>query len=633
MTGRHQYYPDHYRLADWLPVSKKEITERGWDQPDIILISGDAYVDHPSFGAAVIGRVLEKKGYKVALVPQPNWRDDLRDFTKLGKPKLFFGITSGNMDSMVNHYTANRRLRSNDAYSPGNQAGFRPDRAVSVYSRIVRNLYPDTLIIAGGIEASLRRLAHYDYWDDCVKPSLLDEGNIDFIVYGNGERPILELAGRISQGATPGQLRDIRQIGYRSDSIEFEKPWPERSTTTLYSFEEVVYDKVKYAMNFRLIEEESNVVESARLAQRHQDHYAVINPPFEPATIDEMDAWHELPYTRLPHPRYWTRPLIPAFEMIRFSVNTHRGCFGGCSFCTISAHQGKHVTSRSEESILCEIRQIVKMPGFKGYLSDLGGPSANMYRMEPFNPLLCRRCKKPSCAYPSICKNLNISHKYLLALMKKTRQVPGVKKAFISSGIRYDLFLHDRRHEDPSLLEYPVELITHHISGRLKVAPEHTCGPVLGVMRKPGFDKFVRLKQIFDTVNRKNDSKQQLIPYFISSHPGCTLEDMVELALETRSLNLHTEQVQDFTPTPMTLATAMFYTGLDPYTLEPVFVATKSDEKLDQKSLFFWRTTAERQRIIRRLREMGRDELVEALLGRPQKLKHVKTRHRQSRNK
>jgi len=338
MTGRHQYYPDQYRLADWLPVSKKEITERGWDQPDIILISGDAYVDHPSFGAAVIGRVLEKRGYKVALVPQPNWRDDLRDFTKLGNPKLFFGITSGNMDSMVNHYTANRRLRSNDAYSPGNQAGFRPDRAVSVYSRIVRNLYPDTLIIAGGIEASLRRLAHYDYWDDCVKPSLLGEGNIDFIVYGNGERPILELAGRISQGATPGQLRDIRQIGYRSDSIEFEGPWPESSTTTLYSFEEVVHDKVKYARNFRLIEEESNVVESARLIQRYQDHYVVINPPFEPATIDEMDAWHELPYTRLPHPRYWTKPLIPAFEMIRFSVNTHRGCFGGCSFCTISAH-------------------------------------------------------------------------------------------------------------------------------------------------------------------------------------------------------------------------------------------------------------------------------------------------------
>ncbi len=632
MTDRQLYYPDKYNSSDWLPISRKEVVDRGWDELDVVLFTGDAYVDHPSFGAPVIGRILEKAGYKVALVPQPNWRDDLRDFTKLGRPRLFFGVTAGNMDSMVNHYTANRRLRSNDAYSIGNQAGFRPDRAVTVYSEILRKLYPDSLIIAGGIEASLRRLTHYDYWNDQVHPSILMAGTIDFLVYGNGERSILELARLIRSGATAEELRSVPQIGYSYKGEGLPGAWPGRETKTLFSFEEVKNDKVKYAKNFRTFEEESNVLESARIVQQHADHLVVINPPFELASTEDMDAWHDLSFTRLPHPRYWNKPLIPAFEMIRFSINIHRGCFGGCAFCTISAHQGKQVSSRSEHSIMTEVKKVIKMPGFKGYISDIGGPSANMYRMEPLDRNRCRKCKRPSCINPSICKNLDISHKKLLTLMREIRQVPGIKKAFVGSGIRYDLFLNERTGEDASLREYPSELITHHVSGRLKVAPEHTREQVLKLMRKPGFEKFHELKRTFDAVNRKNNQRQELIPYFISSHPGCTLEDMAELSIETRALNLNTEQVQDFTPTPLTLATTMFYTGLNPYTLEPVYVARTADEKLEQKSLFFWSNPTERQNIIRKLKKLGRKDLVDSLYQ-SHTLKHVKGRTGHHQNK
>ncbi len=587
MTDPKQYYPDRYRLTEWLPTTKKEMADRGWDQLDVILFSGDAYVDHPAFGAAVIGRILEKEGYRVAIVPQPNWRDDLRDFTKLGKPRLFFGVTAGNMDSMINHYTANKRLRSNDAYSAGNKSGFRPDRAVTVYSSIIKRLYPDSLIIAGGIEASLRRLAHYDYWENKVNPSLIDTMNIDFLVYGNGERSIIELARILSEGNDQTFLRRVPQIAYPLPIGEPPEEWPQRETKTLFPYREVSADKTKYALNFRIIEEESNVKKTARLLQPHAHCQVVVNPPFETPSMSEMDTWHNLPYTRLPHPRYWTKPLIPAFEMIRFSINLHRGCFGGCSFCTISAHQGKHISSRSEHSVLAEIRQVSQMPGFKGYISDIGGPSANMYRMEPFDTKKCQRCKRPSCIFPGICKNINISHKDLISLMKKIREVPGIKKAFVSSGIRYDLFLNERTAEDPSMREYPKELIAHHVSGRLKVAPEHTREHVLRLMRKPGFSKFHELKRIFEEVNRKNNIRQELIPYFISSHPGCTLEDMAELAAETQANHLNTDQVQDFTPTPMTLSAAMYHTGLDPYTLKPVYVARKPEEKLEQKSFFF----------------------------------------------
>lgn len=623
MADQNTYYPDRYDISKWLPISQKEVKDRGWEQLDIILISGDAYIDHPSFGAAVIGRILEREGYKVAILPQPNWRDDLRDFTKLGKPRLFFGITGGNMDSMVNHYTANRRLRSNDAYSIGNQSGFRPDRALTVYSGILRKLYPDSILIAGGIEASLRRLAHYDYWDDEIKPGIQYQSGIDYLVYGNGEKPIIELARKIQEGASPSKLQETPQIAYLIPQNLAIPDWPGRNTIQLSSFEESRKSKISFAKDFRIIEEESNTLTSARITQAHGDQSIVVNPPFAPANTFELDHYHKLPYTRLPHPRYWKKPLIPAFEMIRFSVNIHRGCVGGCAFCTISAHQGKHISSRSLQSVITEVESVVSMPGFKGYLSDIGGPSANMYGMEPFNKTICLKCRKPSCIHPAICKNLNISHKDLITLYRKVREIPGVKKAFIGSGVRYDLFLNDRSKEDISLKEYPNELIRYHVSGRLKVAPEHTHPSVLRMIRKPGFEKFIELKRIFDRVNEKYSLKQELIPYFISSHPGCTVEDMAELAAETRSLNLHLEQVQDLTPTPMTLASAMFHTGLDPYTLKPVYVASKPEEKLLQRSFFQTGNPEEKHKIILALKGIHREDLIPKIFG-SHSLKHVK---------
>jgi uncharacterized radical SAM protein YgiQ len=625
MADQSLYYPDHYDLKNWLPVSLKEVRDRGWDQPDIILVTGDAYVDHPSFGAAVIGRILERQGYKVALLPQPNWRDDLRDFTKLGMPRLFFGVTAGNMDSMINHYTANRRLRSNDAYSIGNQAGFRPDRALTVYSAILRKLYPGAVIVAGGIEGSLRRFAHYDYWDNEVKPSILEGSGIDYLVYGNGERPVIELARKIEAGASAVEIHQIPQLVFSVPDGEEIPEWPGRPTMPLSSFEESRKNKTSFARDFRIIEEQSNMLASARITQVHGNRTVVANPPFAPASTAEIDAYHDLPFTRLPHPRYWKKPLIPAFEMIRFSVNIHRGCFGGCAFCTISAHQGKHISSRSLESVTSEVEKVVGMPGFKGYLSDIGGPSANMYGMQPFNKGICEKCRKPSCIHPAICKNLNISHKDILKLYRRVRETPGIKKAFIGSGVRYDLFLNDRKREDNSLNEYPVELIRHHVSGRLKVAPEHTRPDVLKIIRKPGFEQFLELKRVFERVNEKYGLRQELIPYFISSHPGCTVEDMAELAAETRSLNLHLEQVQDLTPTPMTLASTMFYTGLDPYTLKPVYVADSQSEKLLQRSFFFTQDPEQKKLLINTLKKIGRDDLVQKIFG-SYKLKHVKGR-------
>ena len=623
MQPSSSYYPERYRLADWLPVSLKEVTDLGWDQPDIILFTGDAYVDHPSFGAAAIGRILQHEGYKVAIIPQPNWRDDLRDFRKLGAPKLFFGVTAGNMDSMINHYTANRRLRSNDAYSIGNQAGFRPDRAVSVYASVLRRLFPDVPIVAGGIEASLRRLAHYDYWDDQVRPSLLGEGTIDYLVYGNGEKPVIELAAKIKSGVTVEEIRSVPQIAYSIPSGEVLPDWPGRPTRQLGSFEESTASKTRFASDFRIIEEESNMLATSRITQSTGSRMVVVNPPYPTASAADLDSYHDLPFTRLPHPRYWKKPVIPAFEMIRFSVNIHRGCFGGCAFCTISAHQGKHITSRSPGSVLKEIKAVTDMPGFKGYVSDIGGPSANMYGMEPFDRNICQKCRKPSCIHPAICKNLNISHQPVLSLYRKVREVKGIKKAFIGSGVRYDLFLNDRKREDSSLREYPAELIRHHVSGRLKVAPEHTREGVLKVVRKPSFEKFLELKKLFDRVNEEYSLRQELIPYFISSHPGCTVEDMAELAAETRNLGLKLEQVQDLTPTPMTLASVMFHTGIDPYTMKQVYVAKKPDEKLLQRSFFFSADPEEKKKITATLRKIGRDDLIPRIFG-SHTLKHVK---------
>lgn len=598
-----------YKLQDWLPTTKKEIEARGWEYLDVILFSGDAYVDHPSFGAAVIGRVLEAEGLRVAIVPQPDWRGDFRDFRKLGKPRLFFGVSPGAMDSMINHYTANKRLRSNDAYTPDSRPGMRPDYPSIVYTRILKELYPDVPVVLGGIEASLRRLTHYDYWQDRLRPGILIDSPADLLIYGMGEKPIRELVHRLLAGEEFASLRDIPQTVYLAREVEKKE-----DDLILFSHEECVKDKLKQAKNFRHIEEESNKLAAHRIIQSCGRQMIVVNPPYPPMTEKEIDASFDLPYTRLPHPKYKGK-VIPAYEMIKFSVNIHRGCFGGCAFCTISAHQGKFICSRSKESILKEVKSIVNMPDFKGYLSDLGGPSANMYEMRGKNPDICAKCKKPSCISPMICKNLHADHTALLALYKEVDRIPGIKKSFIGSGIRYDLLLH--HYEDEKLnqaaRQYTEELITRHVSGRLKVAPEHTQDRVLHFMRKPSFKLFEQFKKIFDRINKQQGLNQQLIPYFISSHPGCTETDMAELAVITKNLHFQLEQVQDFTPTPMTLATEMYYTGYHPYTLEKVYTARTKEQKLDQRQFFFWYKPEFRRQITQALQKLGRRDLIDKL--------------------
>ena len=567
-----------YKITDWLPTSVKEVRARGWDELDVILFSGDAYVDHPSFGAAVIGRLLEAEGLRVAIVPQPNWRDDLRDFRKLGKPRLFFGVSAGSMDSMVNHYTANKRLRSDDAYTPGGKAGFRPDYAVTVYTRILKRLFPDTPVVIGGIEASLRRAAHYDYWSDSLKPSVLVDSGADLLTYGMGERVVLDIARAMHNGYNLNLLRKLRQVAFLADDRYVDSLGDE--ALRLHGFEKCLKDRRAFGENFVRIETESNRMEARTLVEPVGDRFVVINPPYPKLSEQELDHSFGLPYTRLPHPRYNGKGDIPAYEMIKFSVNLHRGCFGGCSFCTISAHQGKFVSSRSEESVLDEVRKLTRMPGFKGYISDLGGPSANMYRMGGRNEALCRKCSRPSCIYPSLCRNLNNDHRPLMELYRKVDRLAGVKKSFIGSGIRYDLFGDNNR-------DYLREVVVNHVSGRLKVAPEHTEDGVLRLMRKPSFALFRDLNECFQKICRDEGLNYQLIPYFISSHPGCTERDMRNLAAETRRLHFRLEQVQDLTPTPMTLSSVMFYTGENPYTDEKVYVARSQDEKRRQKSYFF----------------------------------------------
>ena len=597
-----------YQLTDWLPTTKKEVELRGWDMLDVILFSGDAYVDHPSFGAAVIGRILEAEGLRVALIPQPNWRDDLRDFKKLGRPRLFFGVSAGCMDSMVNKYTANKRLRSDDAYTPDARPDMRPEYPSIVYTQILKQLYPDVPVLLGGIEASMRRLTHYDYWQDRVRPSILVDSKADLLIYGMGEKPIVELARRISRGES---LADVPQTAYLADDIK-----PQAGDITLYSHEECLQDKRKEAANFRHIEEESNKYEASRILQAVGRQIVVVNPPYPPMTTEELDRSFDLPYTRLPHPKYKGKR-IPAYDMIKHSVNIHRGCFGGCAFCTISAHQGKFIVSRSKESVLREVKAVTEMPDFKGYLSDLGGPSANMYQMHGLDQTICRKCKRPSCIHPLICPNLNTDHRPLLDLYHAVDALPSIKKSFIGSGVRYDLLLHESR--DPksnqSAREYTHELITRHVSGRLKVAPEHTSQRVLDMMRKPAFTQFEQFKRIFDKINREEGLRQQLIPYFVSSHPGCHEEDMAELAVITKRLDFHLEQVQDFTPTPMTVSTEAWYTGFHPYTLHPVFSAKTQREKLAQRQFFFWYKPEERQNIIRELKRIGRMDLIDKLYG------------------
>jgi len=580
----------------FLPTSKKEMDYLGWEQADVILFSGDAYVDHPSFGAAVIGRMLENAGYKVAIVPQPNWRDDLRDFKKLGTPRLFFAVTSGTMDSMVNHYTANKRLRSDDAYTPGGKSGFRPDYTVDVYSNILKKLYPDIPLVIGGVEASLRRLTHYDYWKDELLPSILYSSKADLLVYGMGERTIVRIANSISSGNELESLKTLPQTAYLSANKN--DYLADDEYVILNSFDDCLKSPQKFGENFKNIEIESNKLINKRLVEPIKDSYVIVNPTLPPASTAEMDSVWDLPYKRLPHPRYHGKT-IPAWEMIKFSINIHRGCFGGCSFCTISAHQGKFISSRSEKSILREVEIISSMPDFKGYLSDLGGPSANMYQMQGVNQDMCAKCKKPSCIFPKICSNLNTNHKPLLELYRKVRSVKDLKKVFIGSGIRYDMFAD---WSNSTNREYFDEVVRFHVSGRLKVAPEHTEDQVLRYMRKPDFNLFVELKEKFDNINRKHGLKQQLIPYFISSHPGCSIEHMQKLSEKVTKLGLHLEQVQDFTPTPMTLASTIFYTGVDPYTGKKVFTERSKEGKLKQRDLFFLKSQTNK-RVINKKRK------------------------------
>jgi uncharacterized radical SAM protein YgiQ len=603
-------------ISDWLPLSLKEAEKRGWDAFDVILVSGDAYVDHPSFGTAVIGRIIEDEGFRIGIIAQPNWRDDLRDFKKLGKPKYFFGVTSGCMDSMVNHYTAGKRLRSTDAYTPGGAAGFRPDYAATVYTNILKDLFPDVPVLLGGIEASLRRVTHYDYWADKLFPSILVDSKADALVYGMGEQPLRAFLKLLKKGVPFNQIRTLPQIAYvhpKSEEVLKNKHW---ETVSLASHETCLKDKVAYAANFKIVEVESNKLSANRILQEVGEDRLVVNPPYPTMTENEIDASFELPYTRLPHPKYKKRGTIPAYEMIKFSLNIHRGCFGGCSFCTISAHQGKFIASRSEGSIMKELEAIAAHPEFKGYLSDVGGPSANMYKMKGKDESICARCVAPSCIHPVICNNLDTSHKPMTELYRKIDAHPKIKKAFVGSGIRYDLLVDDfnKNNEDGNHDEYLEQVVTRHVSGRLKVAPEHTADNTLRMMRKPSFKYFHKFKEKYEAISAKHQLNQPLIPYFISSHPGCEETDMAELAAETKDMGFKLEQVQDFTPTPMTVAEVIYYTGLHPYTLKPVFTAKSPEEKKNQNRYFFWYKRENQEWISSRLKRAGRADLSDKLV-------------------
>ncbi len=564
-----------------IPTSQKEVKALGWDYIDVILFTGDAFIDHPSFGTAVIARWLQKHGYRVAVVPQPNWRDDLRDFRKLGAPRLYFGVNSGAMDSMVNHYTAAKRLRSDDAYTPEGKAGQRPDYAVTVYTKILKQIYPDIPVIIGGIEASLRRVTHYDYWQDCLKPSILVDSGADWLCYGMGERTMIEFTRALEAGRNVSDIRRIPQLGFYMDGRCKVK-----DAVILNSYERCCKDKKAFAENFHVIETYANMLNPPVLVEPVGNGYVQINPTWPPATQEEMDSFWDLPYTKLPHPRYKGKH-IPAFEMIKFSVNTHRGCFGGCNFCTIAAHQGKFIQSRSEDSIIKEIKGLTALPGFAGNISDVGAPTANMYGMKGKDQSLCAKCRRKSCLFPSPCRNMDRSHERLLKLYERIAAVKGIRHAYIGSGIRYDLFLDEKGFVDESSYPYLKELILDHTSGRLKVAPEHTEDSVLKLMAKPSFRLFERLRNEFDGIVASSGRKCELVPYFISSHPGCGMREMQRLSRHPALKGIYMDQVQDFTPTPMTTSSVMFYTGLDPKNLEKVYVERDPERKKEQKSFFF----------------------------------------------
>lgn len=608
---------DQLPLKAWLPITRDEMLARGWDEVDVVIISGDAYVDHPAFGTAVIARVIENAGFTVAIVPQPNWKDDLRDFRKFGRPRLCFAVAAGNMDSMVNHYTAGKRLRSDDAYTPGGKAGFRPDYATVVYSQILKKIYPDVPVVIGGIEASMRRLAHYDYWSDTLKPSVLIDSGADILVYGMAEKGIVEVLKKLNENPEIGWLTDIPQTGFVVPLAAAKGFENKEKSITLSSYTACLHDKKAFGESFKHIEQESNKASAKRLIQHSGEQAVIINPPFPLMTSAELDAVYALPYTRLPHPKYKKRGTVPAYEMIRHSVTMHRGCFGGCAFCTLSAHQGKFISSRSEKSILNEVKSITEMPDFSGNVSDLGGPSANMYKMQGFDLDICEKCKRPSCIFPAICNNLNTDHKPLTNLYKQAAAIKGIKKIYIGSGIRYDMLTGRSPEEDKrfGLTDYTRNLVKYHVSGRLKVAPEHTSDHILKIMRKPSFKLFHQFKQTFDKLNQQEGLRQQIIPYFISSHPGSNLTDMAHLACETREMGFQLEQVQDFTPTPLTLASAIYYSGIHPYTGEQVFTARNRQEKEDQRKFFFWYKPENRQWIRQSLAKMGESSLADRLLG------------------
>ena len=602
---------------DWLPITKKELQYHGWEELDVVIISGDAYVDHPAFGPAVIGRIIQSEGLRVGIIPQPNWQDDLRDFKKFGAPKLFFGVTSGCMDSMVNHYTAGKRKRSTDSYTPGGDAGFRPDYASTVYCKILKELYPDVPVVLGGIEASLRRVTHYDYWADKLFPSILEDSGADMLVYGMGEQPLRDMINLLKKGVPFESLRTIPQTAFlqsKEEEIPKNKNWED---VQLSSHEKCLKDKLAYASNFKIVEVESNKLIARRITQDIGQNRLVINPPYKTMTEKEMDQSFDLPYTRLPHPKYNKRGAIPAYDMIKFSINMHRGCFGGCSFCTISAHQGKFIASRSKESIMKEVDAVTDHPEFKGYISDLGGPSANMYRMKGIDEAICEKCVSPSCIHPVICSNLDTKHKPLTDIYKAVDKHPKVKKAFVGSGIRYDLLVSDynKQLQSDDTEEYMEQVITRHVSGRLKVAPEHTADDTLRIMRKPSFKYFHKFKESYDRIQAKHGLNQPLIPYFISSHPGCKEEDMANLAAETKEMGFQLEQVQDFTPTPMTVATVIYYAGVHPYTLKPTFAPKTKKEKQDQHRFFFWYKPENKQWVKDKLINAGKRELLERLTG------------------
>jgi len=611
------------RLSDWLPTTNKEVKIRGWDGLDVILFSGDAYVDHPSFGPAVIGRIIEDCGLRIAIVPQPSVTDNLQDFTKLGKPNLFFAVTSGTMDSMVSNYTASKKQRDKDAYTPNGDKGLRPDYATSVYSKILKEKFPDTPIIIGGIEASLRRVTHYDYWSDKLSPDILTTSNADLLVYGMGEQPLRDVIALLKKGVPFSSLKTIKQTAYlqdKSEELQKNKNW---EAVTIASHEACLSDKKTFASNFKVIEQESNKTYGNRIIQEVGENRLVINPPYPTMTEKEIDSSFDLPYTRLPHPKYNKRGPISAFEMIKFSINIHRGCFGGCSFCTISAHQGKFIASRSKESIMKEVDTVANMDDFKGYFSDIGGPSANMYQMKGKVQSICDKCVAPSCINPVICSNLDTSHKPLTDIYQSVDKHPKVKKSFIGSGIRYDMLVPEfNKNASPKELEeYTEEVLTKHVSGRLKVAPEHTSDPVLKLMRKPSFSNFHQFKKLFDKINIKKKLNLQLIPYFISSHPASELEDMANLAAETKDMGFKVEQVQGFTPTPMTVATVIYYSGYHPYTLKKMKTPKTKQEKEDQHRFFFWYKPENQKWIRNSLKKVGRFDLIDRLLPKADELK------------